>query len=516
MKIKKFKPSVTSNCPKMEVDLEEAMDIAGAGKYQIFHCALMLSTLTAALLEMIGYAFILPAAACELHLPEHLRGLITSIPNIGIILTAPLWGGVADHFGRKPTLLFCSAACGVVSFVAAFMPNLLSFALCKLAGALFMSCPTSLSFAYAGEMAPRRRRDLAVLVCNGFLTLSTTFSPLLAWAVLSGQWQFYIGSLSVRPWRLLTAVYALPLILSAIWMTQAMESPKFLTVKGRRDEALEVLKHIYSVNTGLPKEKYYVLSLKKSSEEPRGIADCSDAEQSSERKNESACALLRPPHLKWFALTSFLMFGLYTSLNGLFLFATDTINKVLGDTTEQSGTLCVIMNQPVNQTNTGSCVDTISQETFIIMAATTAIYGALVLAASVAPLSKKTLLLGMYLAAGVASLLAGLLTNMVVAGIAMSALQITALGIGPLTAYTVELFPTSLRGTAVGAVLMFGRVGSVTGATIAGYLLAAACTATFYGFGGLQFVCAALSFLLPKQKVATPREDHLVPDNDNR
>lgn len=33
----------------------------------------------------------------------------------------------------------------------------------------------------------------------------------------------------------------------------------------------------------------------------------------------------------------------------------------------------------------------------------------------------------------------------IAAGIAMSSLQITALGIGPLTAYVVDLFPTTLR-----------------------------------------------------------------------
>lgn len=45
----------------------------------------------------------------------------------------------------------------------------------------------------------------------------------------------------------------------------------------------------------------------------------------------------------------------------------------------------------------------------------------------------------------------------------------------------------STRGTAVGTLLMFGRVGSVVGANVAGVSLAVACSATFYGFSALLF-----------------------------
>lgn len=57
--------------------------LSGAGKYQLLHSLLMLATLFAAILEMIGVAFVLPAAACDLNVPDNLKGIITSLPNIG-------------------------------------------------------------------------------------------------------------------------------------------------------------------------------------------------------------------------------------------------------------------------------------------------------------------------------------------------------------------------------------------------------------------------------------------------
>ncbi|XP_048005965.1 putative transporter svop-1 isoform X2 [Leguminivora glycinivorella] len=486
---------------KMEVSLEEALDLAGAGKYQVFHCALMLTTLSTAVLEMIGNAFILPAAACDLELPDTLKGILISMPNIGVILTAPFWGRAADHFGRKPVLQVSAAASGAISFAAAFMPSLVTFALCKFAASLFLACPSSLGWAYASELVPQRRRDLALLIINGCLTTSSTLSPLLAWGILP----LNLTGTNIRPWRLLTAAYAFPLVLVALWLTVAKESPKFLMTKGRQQQALDVLSHVYSVNTGAPPDMYPVTSIKKSGQRRDSSSEeGSSCELAPKPRNTTVWALLRPPHLKWLALTGFLMFGLFSLLNGLFLFAPDTINKVMQGAAEEEGTLCLLMNQSDNQTSSSTCVDSISQNTFIIMAVTTAVYGVAVMAVGLLPISKKNLLVGMFLCVGVTCMLAGLLKNRTVAGVLMSALQITALGIGPLTAYTVQLFPTSLRGTAVGAVLMCGRLGSVIGASAAGALLAIACAATFHGFTALLFLCAALSLLLPNAEKSPP------------
>ncbi|XP_075976391.1 putative transporter svop-1 [Anticarsia gemmatalis] len=484
----------------MEADLEEALQFAGAGKYQFLHCILMLATLLAAILEMIGVAFILPAAACDLDVPDSLKGILTSLPNIGVILTAPFWGRAADNLGRKPVLLGSLAVSGAMAFIAAFMPNLVSFAVFKFACSLFLSCPSSLGYAYTSEMLPRHRRDTAVLITNGLINVLTVFSPGLAWLILSYDWQYDWGAIDMRPWRLLTAVYSLPLLITAVLMFTADESPKFLMTRGKEQEALEVVRRIYSVNSGMPEDTFCVKFLK-SPHETGSERSGSGCELTSPPQHSSALSLLMPPHLKWFALTGVLMFGVFSFLNGLFLFAPDTINKVMSHPSS-TGTVCELILSHDNSTLAGECVDAMSHQTFYIMVVTTLVYGVLVTAASMSPLSKKTLLVAMFIVVGIGCLIAGLTTNRIVAGIAMSSLQITALGIGPLTAYVVHLFPTSLRGTAVGAVLMLGRVGSVVGANAAGVSLNAACMVTFYAFALLVFICAALSFLLPPDHVS--------------
>ncbi|XP_050349591.1 putative transporter svop-1 [Nymphalis io] len=485
----------------MEVDLERALELCGAGKYQVFHCALMVAILGAAILEMVGCSFILPAAACDLDLSNSMRGIITSLPNIGVIITAPFWGRAADTFGRKPVLLFSTSVSGIIGLIAAFMPSLLSFGLCKFLGSLFLSCPSSLGFAYVGELMPKKRRDLAVLICNASLMLVASLCPIIAWGALSYDW--WNSPLNLRSWRVLTAMYVAPLILAALWLTQAKESPKFLMTKGEDKKALDVLKHIYASNSGRPKENYCVTSLKFSAEDNEQRFSDGNCELGEGTMKNSAFALLRPPHVKWLALTGFLMFGLFSLLNGLFLFAPDTINKMMTHSSNEPVTICTLMNQPENLTLSDKCVDQISFATFEVTVVTSLIYGTLVMLISLSPLAKRTSLICMFVLASATCLVSAMTTNRIIAGVSMSALQITALGIGPITAYSVQLFPTSLRATAIGAVMMFGRMGSVIGANVTGIFLAGTCTIIFYIFSALLILCAGLSFLLPNDKPAS-------------
>lgn len=63
-----------------------------------------------------------------------------------------------------------------------------------------------------------------------------------------------------RPWRLLIIVLALPSGLGGIAIYFFYESPKFLANWGRKDEALDVLKAMYSINHRCSSDEYKVRS----------------------------------------------------------------------------------------------------------------------------------------------------------------------------------------------------------------------------------------------------------------
>lgn len=64
--------------------------------------------------------------------------------------------------------------------------------------------------------------------------------------------------MKISSWRVFLAICSLPEFLASIAFFVFPESPRFLILKGRHDEALEIFKKIYSFNTGKDPNTYPV------------------------------------------------------------------------------------------------------------------------------------------------------------------------------------------------------------------------------------------------------------------
>lgn len=71
----------------------------------------------------------------------------------------------------------------------------------------------------------------------------------MAWWLLSYEWRYELYSgYEFRPWRLLLILFAIPGLVSAIWLFFLPESPKFLLTQDRNEEALEIVRWMYRKN----------------------------------------------------------------------------------------------------------------------------------------------------------------------------------------------------------------------------------------------------------------------------
>lgn len=86
----------------------------------------------------------------------------------------------------------------------------------------------------------------------------------IAWLIIPQKWTINIGSgpMEINSWRVFLAICSLPEFLACVALFAFPESPRFLLLKGRREEALEVFKKIYSVNTGKEADTYPVSDTK--------------------------------------------------------------------------------------------------------------------------------------------------------------------------------------------------------------------------------------------------------------
>ncbi|CAH4029369.1 synaptic vesicle 2-related protein-like [Pieris brassicae] len=491
-----------ANKEKNAVDIDYALDVAGLGWYNIRYSLCLALFLIAVIIEPLGYAYILPVARCDLQMTETQRGFIGSIPYIGIALTSFPWGYAVDTRGRKAMIVLSSTVAGLLGVLSAFMPDLISFTAIKFLMSLCLACPAAVPYSFIGEILPSKYRDVTLSVTNAMQIFGSVFVPLLGWAILPLTFRVDFGLYEFKPWRLLTVIYALPFLLGALLMYFGPESPKYLMSQGRHDESLEVLKTMYAVNKKKSPDdfpiKYLRMNEDLKKEKPPFFKSL--AIQSA--------PLLKPPYIKWMALIGFLLFGIFANLNGLYVWLPAVLNTVLTGGGEGQ-TACQVLAQKQNQTDVGvECIETIDSLTFIINALSSLACAVIAVGVSsvVKIIGKKTLLIVFYALIGCVCVGINFATQQILFAILVSSFPILGLCIGPVNAFAVDIFPTKLRGMAVSLSMMVGRFGSVIGMNIAGTLLSAACEITFYGYGGLLFLCALLSFLLPRPTVQ-PKQD---------
>ncbi|CAH2076849.1 unnamed protein product, partial [Iphiclides podalirius] len=482
---------------KHAATLDHAFNVAGIGWYNIKYCLVLAMFLISAIVEPFGYSYVLPAAKCDLNITDAQRGFLSSVPFIGIVLSSFPWGYLVDTKGRKMTVICSSLVGGGLSIISAFMPDFSSFTVCKVFASLCIACPASVPYTFIGEILPPKYRDVTLSITNAMQILGSALVPLLAWAILPLDFSVDFGAYDFRPWRLLTIIYGSTFVLSSLLLSCGPESPKFLLSHGRHDETLEILKTIYSKNKGKAPDEYPIKQL-----QTEGYVKKEKIGFITSLKVQSA-PLFKPPYLKWMALNSFIFFGIFATLNGLYVWLPDVLNRVLtGD--GEGLTACEVIAQRLNETGSdvAICDDSIDTITYLInsIANVSCAVIAIAVSSSVKIVGKKKLLLAVLTLIGVFCILTNIVTQDILFAIFMSAIPIVGLAIGPVNAYAVEIFPTQLRGMAVSLSMMIGRCGSILGANVAGLLLNAACSATFYMFGGLLILCALSSFLLPNSK----------------
>lgn len=109
---------------------------------------------------------------------------------------------------------------------------------------------TSAGYSYISEFhstatAPRAAAFISFGLNCGWLSMSP-----IAILIIPMDWTFSLYFVDFKPWRLFMLCTSFINLLNAILAYLLPESPKFLLAMNRKDEALDVLKRVYAINTG--------------------------------------------------------------------------------------------------------------------------------------------------------------------------------------------------------------------------------------------------------------------------
>jgi MFS family permease len=150
----------------------------------------LLVLIAVATVDMIGGAMVFPLIpfyALKLHASPTTVGMIISSFFVAQLISAPLWGRVSDHYGRRPALLIGLTASTAAFFVFGFANSIWLLFLCRIVQGLGGGT-TGVLQAYVSDTVPPEDRARSLGWLSAGTNVGTMLGPVIgSFATYWGQ-----------------------------------------------------------------------------------------------------------------------------------------------------------------------------------------------------------------------------------------------------------------------------------------------------------------------------------------
>jgi putative MFS transporter len=399
--------------------VEEAIERIGLGRFQWRLFGVNGLVWASDAMEIIAIGFVLPSIVATFAVGPAEAGLVGSLFFTGMMLGAWGFGVLADRLGRRTVFLLTIAMNALFALLSAFAPSFGVLLLWRFLTGAAVGGTLPVDYSLTAEYLPRRQRGRFLVYLESFWALGTVAIALIAWAVVPA-----------RPddgWRWIFGLNAIPGLLGLLVRLWVPESPRFLLLKGRVDEARRVLQRVARINRAdVPVGELAALP-------PARAKTTATLFGPALRSRTLLLAAI------WFGL-SFGYYGVFTWLRPIFI---------------------------------GQGIAVLQTFWFLVVLAAAQVPGYLLAAHWVESLGRRPTLAIFLLGSAVASMVFALSTAPAVVIGASLLLSFSLLGAwGALYAYTPEVYPTEVRATGMGFAGAVARAAGIVAAQLGGLLLA--------------------------------------------
>jgi sugar porter (SP) family MFS transporter len=171
-------------------------------------------------------------------------GLVVGAPTLAGIIASLSGALLADVIGRKRVLLILALLYTVSAVASAFAPNYQVLVIARFIGGLAFA---SLGIApmYIGEIAPREKRGMLVTVSQLNIVVGFSVAYFANYFILlvsqsDAAWVQALG-VNQNAWRWMLGIEAIPAAIWFLFLLLVPESPRWLVMKGRLEDAKLVL-----------------------------------------------------------------------------------------------------------------------------------------------------------------------------------------------------------------------------------------------------------------------------------
>jgi len=377
-------------------------------------------------------------------------GLLSSMSFLGMFLGAGSAGLLADRFGRTRVFQVSMIFWGLGSILCGLSPTVQMLAAARILLGFGMGMEFPVAQSMVSEMIPAGQRGRYIALLEGFWPLGFIAAGLLSFAVLS-----------FADWHWVFILQGIPAIFVLIVRRYVPESPRWLASHGDAASAERVMSEIEA------KVSQRLNGATLPAPQPEQVEPRTSQGLSTQGLSTLFSAGYRRRTVMLWCLWFFALLGFY----GL---------------TTWLGALLQAKGFPVTKS-----------VYYTILISLAGIPGFLTAAWMIEALGRKPTLIATLLGAAISCYFYGGAadqTQLIVAGLCM---QFCAFGMwSALYAYTPELYPTHVRATGTGFASAVGRIGSLIGPSVIGFILPTAGQSGVFALGAGAFTLAALVVLV--------------------
>ncbi len=171
----------------------------------------------------------------QFHLDELNLGWAFSSLLFGCVIGSVITGRLTDRLGRKNMLLWVAVLFAVASVLTGLAPTFALFILARGLGGLAVGGVSVLSPIYIAEISPPQSRGRL----GALYQMSIVTGILLSYLI-----NYWLRSAGTESWRWMFITGIVPAILFCVLLLRAPETPRFLVMAGKQNEAQRVLSRL--------------------------------------------------------------------------------------------------------------------------------------------------------------------------------------------------------------------------------------------------------------------------------
>ncbi|XP_031332487.1 synaptic vesicle glycoprotein 2C-like isoform X2 [Photinus pyralis] len=481
---------------------EVAVKASSFGLFNVLVIAIMLPASLSSVFSTTSMSYVFPIAQCDLNLTVDDKGLLNSVTYFGMLVSGFLWGVLTDLFGRRKLLVFLFFFEGIMVILTGFSQYFAYLVAAKFVEGIVITGGVSTVLTYTNEFHSAYHRTFIPVINGIYSNLASIVLPLVGWSLFTDSMNLSLfnDGMLLRSWNIFLFVTAIPSFVAFVFYMILPESPKFLMTVGKREEALEVFRTMFRINTRRSRDEYPITTLVDESKlfEDKLHGGHVTSNRSNMQALKEGCQQIQPLFYPPFLINIFIVltinFGLLMGLNTIRLWTPQlfiALNNYESLHKENGFDLCGALSQIGNdgQASNETCFVNYNNGQVYLHNIVVSVAAIVIIVCSL-PLmgkfKKKNILCGTGICSGLCGVFIYFSTNIVMA-IALISVNVgcTYIALNVLLSIVIDLFPTSLRTIAVSLAMVFGRLGSSIGNVIFPPLLTSGCFFPFLTVGGM-------------------------------